>query len=199
MKKILSLFLMIGFLSACASDEAVAPIQEMSFKDQAPIALAVSDFQIIQEYKSPMAAPNVEHLFPTTPAKAVEIWVRDRMVAKGGQFLARVVVRDASVKDTELPYAKGWRGWFKTEETNRYDGSLSVMIEIVRPDGYVEAYVSAKSTQSRTVLEGTSASEKDRIWNDLTASMASDINRELTKQISANFGPILGSSGPGVM
>lgn len=199
MKKILALFFTLSLLVACASSDAPPAPQDMSFKDQKPIALAVSDFQIIQDYKSPMASPNVEHLFPITPSKAVENWVKDRLTATGGQFLARVVVRDASVKETELPYTKGWRGWFSTEEAARFDGSLSVMIEIVRPDGYVEAYVSAKSTQSRTVLENASASDKDRAWYDLTRALANDIDRELTKQIGANFGPILMNRGPAVM
>lgn len=199
MKKIIALFLTLGLLTACASNDAPPAPQDMSFKDQAPIALAVSDFQIVQDYKSPMAAPNVEHMFAISPAKAVESWVKDRLSAKGGQFLARVVIRDASVKETELPYTKGWRGWFSTEEAARYDGSLSVMIEIVRPDGYVEAYVSAKSTQSRTVLENASQSDKDRVWYDLTRALANDIDRELSKQISANFGPILMTRGPATM
>ena len=195
MKNILCLLMLFGFLTACSSSSTPPAQAELSFKNLPPIAMAVSDFQIVNEYKSPMAAPNVEHLFAVTPAKAVEIWAKDRLVAKGGQFLARIVIRDASVKDTELPVKKGWRGWFTTEESNRYDGSLSVMMEIVRPDGYVEAYVSAKSNQSRTILEDASAADKERAWFDLTSAMASDINTELQKQISANLGPILTPSG----
>ncbi len=65
------------------------------------------------------------------------------------------------------------------------------MIEIVRPDGYVEAYVSAKSDRSRTVLEDASATEKDNVWHELAKDMIMDINAELEKQININFAPIL--------
>ncbi len=190
MKKFLILILSLGFLGACASDTPPSP-RDMSFANLPKINLYVSDFQIVEEYKSPMQSPHVDHLFPVPPSRSVGMWAKDRLVAKGGPLLGRIIIRDASVKETELPIAKGWRGWFKTEESHRYDGTLSVMIEIVRPDGYVEAYVSAKSDRSRTVLEDASATEKDNVWHELAKDMIMDINAELEKQININFAPIL--------
>ena len=191
MKRFLSLAVIVGFLAACASQNMTPAPSELSYKDQPAIGLAVSEIQIQNDYKAPMQAPNVEHLMAISPSKAAEIWAKDRLMAKGGQFIAKVSVREASVKDTALPTTTGWRGWFVTEPTNRYDATLSVMIEIARPDGYVEAYVSAKANESRTILEDASASDKDRLWYDLTKSLGDDINMELSKQIAANFGPIL--------
>lgn len=191
MKKFLPLILLGAFLAACSSNPAPMAPLELSFKDQPVINLAVDDIKVVQDYKAPMQAPNVDHLLTSNPVKAVDTWVKDRLRATGGPLTARVIIRDASITDTALPMKSGWRGWFVTEESNRYDGKMDVMIEIARPDGYVEAYVSAKSTQSRTVLEKASAAEKERVWFEISQAMANDVGKELEKQINTNFAPIL--------
>lgn len=190
MKRILSAFILLTALAACSSNFPPAPAQ-ISFKEQSQIQLAVSDIQVINNYKSPMQPPHIEHTMPTSPAKAVETWAADRLRAKGGSpLVARVVIRDASFTDTELPVKKGFSGWFNTEESNRFDGKLDVMIEIVRPDGYVEAYVTAKAAQSRTILENASAADRDRVFYEMVKQMMAEVGGELEKQIAVNFSPI---------
>jgi hypothetical protein len=193
MKKALSICLLLGLLAACTSyrQEASVP-KTIGFTDLPKIQLAVSDIEVANEYKPTMADPNVDHLANPTPTAVLQSWVKDRLQAKGSnQFKARVIIRDASITDNKLPVAEGWRGWFVNEEANRYTGKMAISVEIVRPDGYVEAYVSAKAEESRTTKENARLTDKENAWFDLTQAMAQSVNAELEKQIKVNFGPIL--------
>jgi hypothetical protein len=190
MKKILSIFVIAASLVACSSTPAPVA-REISFKDKPPIPLYVSSIDVDSSYKPPMTAPNVDHLMTPTPSQAIRTWTKDRLVAKGGSLSARVTIRDASVVETALETSKGWTGWFTSEPAYRYDGKMDVTIELVRPDGTVEAYVSAKTDRTRNVMEDTSIEAKEQIWYDMTERMALDVDAELEKQIKANFSPIL--------
>lgn len=193
MQKFLSLFLLAGLLTACSTfDDTPSAPKSISFADQPKIQLAVGEIAVVNEYKPAMADPNVDHLASPTPTAALQAWVKDRLAAKGSnQFNARVVIRDASITDTKLPITTGWRGWFDNQDANRFTGKMQISIEIVRPDGFVEAFVSAKAEESRTTKEDASLTDRENAWYDITQSMTKAVNAELEKQIKANFGPIL--------
>lgn len=191
MKKILALFLTVGFLAACSSTPE--PVDySLSFKDQKPIELYVSDIEVVKEYKPTMAAPNVDHLFQIPPSQAASIWAKDRLAARGGAYTVRYIIRDASVTEKELPISKGITGWFKSEPSARFDGKLAVTAELVRPDGTVEAFANARAQSSREIMEDTSLEEKEQAWFEMSKEMALFAGTELEKQIQTNFVSVLG-------
>jgi hypothetical protein len=195
MKKILCSLLLAAFLPACTSlwpQDAATINRNLSFADMPKIALAVSDIEVVNQYKPSMAEPNVDHLASPTPTAAMQQWIADRLVAKGStQFKARVIIREAMITDTKLDVMTGWRGWFTNEEANKYYGRIQVSIEIVRPDDVVEAYVSARADSTRTTKEDASLMDKENAWFEITSEAMGGINQELEKQIQINFAPIL--------
>ena len=94
--------------------------------------------------------------------------------------------------DTPLPRTPGVRGAFTTDQTDRYDGSLASALEIREERGnFVSGTATAKVTRSRTVPEGQSLNDRDKIWFDFTEAMMNDMNAELERQINGNLARFL--------
>ena len=71
-------------LGGCASDTLVAsPVPEVGFQHLKPIRLNVARIDVGSTYQSPMAPPNAEHRFPTSPAKAMTNWAKQRLHSGG--------------------------------------------------------------------------------------------------------------------
>src|ERR1700761_8023109 len=98
--KIMALFAAL-LLAACTQTSPVE-YPPLTFKKYQPINMAVSSIEFVEEYKSPMKPPYVEHLIPYSPSEAMHIWVKDRLHASGGSRVMKVIIKDGSVKATEL-------------------------------------------------------------------------------------------------
>ena len=70
----LAVLVMVGLaLGGCASQVPVKP-PAVSFGDHSPIALDVAVIDVVEQYRPPMAKPNVEHLAINPPGQAVRRW-----------------------------------------------------------------------------------------------------------------------------
>jgi hypothetical protein len=88
------------------------------------------------------------------------------------------VIKQASVVEVPLETSGGLVGWFKTEQSARYDGVLEVLVE-VRSDFGRQAYAGATVKRSRTVSEDISEAELRRVWYEMTEKMLHDLDRQL--------------------
>jgi hypothetical protein len=180
-------------LGACASPPPRQRFPDLTYGHLGQFRLDASRVEIVSEYRSPMAAPNIEHLLPVNPEQALRRWGQDRLQATGtaGRYV-RFVITDAKVVDTELPRTPGMRGAFTTDQTNRYDGSLAAAVEIREERGNYRAGVAtAWANRSRTVPEGITVNDREKVWFELVESMMNDINAELDRQIKANLAQFL--------
>jgi hypothetical protein len=143
----------------------------------------------VDEYQEPLRPPNVDHLFPTPPERAMRRWATDRLVASGTpDRYARFVIQDAKVIESELPRTEGVRGAFTTDQTQRYDLTLSAALEIREERGNFRAgFVSANTSRSRTVAEDITVNDRERIWFEMLEQAMNDLNAELERQIRANL------------
>jgi hypothetical protein len=122
------------------------------------------------------------------PERAVENWAHDRLVPTGTERRLRVRIIDASATETHLPRkAEGIRGAFTTEQTERYDVSIEVTIDLTNERGFAERSVSAKVTRSTTVAENVTPNERDKAWYDLTRAAMADFDAEMERQLRANL------------
>ena len=175
---------------------AVAPAQTqpqagLSFAAQEPITLDVADIEIVNSYVPPMQDPNVEHLIPVTPADVVKLWAQDRLRAGGQAGRARVIIRQASVKEMPLPRTKGIRGWFTKDQSERYEGTLDVEIRIDRNARGYSGHASTIVSRSTSVREDVSLAERDKALLDLVRAMAQDLNSQLETTIKNNLNPVV--------
>jgi hypothetical protein len=164
---------------------------QLRFDHLAPIRLDVAVVEVVNKYKAPLRAPNVEHRFPTPPDKVLRQWAEDRLVAAGASGSATFVIRDASVKETELPTKKGLKGLFYKEQAQRYDATFDVLLRIADANGREVGYVTARAERSRSVPEDISLNERERAWFVLTEKTVNDLGAELEDNIRNTLGRFL--------
>lgn len=180
-------------LTGCATPPSQSRFPELTYSHLGQFRLDVARIEIDSQYKSPLAPPNIEHLVPASPEKAMRRWAADRLVATGtpGRY-ARFVITDAKIVDTPLPKTQGLRGAFTTDQTDRYDASFAAQLEIREERAnYRAGEASAWVTRSRTIAEGITLNELDKIRFDLVEATMNDFNAELDRQIHANLGQFL--------
>lgn len=175
-------------LAACETPVPVQRLPEVTFTHMPQLGLNVVDVKVISDFKAPLKAPNVEHLMPTSPEKALKRWVGDRLAAKGVGNVARFTISDGAVTETPLTVETGITGAFKTEQAVRYDATVAGMLEIFDDRGFRKAFASARVSRSRTLGEDASINERDRLWFDLVETLMRDFNAEMEQNVRAHAG-----------
>ena len=169
-------------VAACAPPPP-PPIPDLSYGHLGAIRLDVARFEIAVTYDPPLAAPNVEHIFPTTPAAAAERWALDRIQAVGDVGWARFIVREAGVTETALDPEGGLKGAFTDAQSERYEGVLDVVLEIRSDRGFRDAYVEARSMRTQTVAEDISVNDRRRVFFEMTEGLMAEVNAQLEDRI----------------
>ena len=190
--RFLAVFASILVLTTTACETAAPPprLPQMSFAHLPPIKLDVMRVETNSEFQPSFQAPNVEHLFPTSPEMAARRWVQDRVQPTGRGRLARFIIHEASAVETKLKTDKGFGGNFKNEQSERYDLSLSASLQVLDERHMPVATASARVTRSRTVAEDTSLAQREQIWFEITETMMKDFDREIEiaiRQYMASF------------
>lgn len=166
-------------LAACEAQPVAQKLPELSFADKRPFQLNVGQLEIVPEYQPTGRKPNVEHLMPLSPENATVRWAQDRLRPMGKSGFARVLIKDAKVVEVPLSTDKGFTGMFKDQQSERYDGSLDVAIQILDERHFPVADVVARATRSHTVAEGATLNERDKIMFELSEGLIRDIDSQM--------------------
>jgi len=186
MKKLLAFFALLA-LTACSDNDAPAP-PALSFTRYQPIYMSVSNIEVIEEYKSPMRAPNVEHQMPYSPADAMQIWVKDRLRAAGGPHTMQVIIKDASVVEKEKPKPDGIEGLFTLKADHEYTARLEVEMRIYGSEAMSEASIDVVASRNMTLSSMLSANGRDERFRAMIQEMMTATNAELEKNIFQHLG-----------
>lgn len=186
--RLMTLVLLAVPLAACETQVADGRLPEMRFAHMAPINLDVASVEVQSKYRAPLAYPHVEHQFPTPPEKALKNWAADRLKAVGRQNTARLTIHEASVVETKLPVDKGFTGFFKKEQAERYEAKLEATIEIVDSRGVNLGFVEARVSRGRTLGEEVSLNQRDKFFYELTEALMKDMSAELEKNLRTHLG-----------
>jgi hypothetical protein len=181
----------LATLAVAACQNTTPPMQklpEISFANLRPFNLDVGQLEIVSEYVSPGRSPNIEHLMPVSPEGAAQRWAQDRLRPMGKSGFARVVIRDAKVIEVPLAIDKGVSGAFKKEQEMRYDAKLDVAVQILDARHMVIGETVASAARSRTVAEGITLNERDRVLYDISESLAKDIDEQMSQLIRNYLG-----------
>jgi hypothetical protein len=135
-----ALLLSLLGLAACSSSATRPTFQEIRFEDRPKLRLDVATIEVERVFRPTLKEPQVEHLFPVPPEIAAESWARDRLEATnpGAPRRARVRILDANVKETPLQKTGGLRGAFTTEQSERYDATVEVSVDLLGERGFPE-------------------------------------------------------------
>lgn len=170
-------------LVACQAPALPPPLPELTYRHLDPINLDVGRIEIVEQYVPPLTAPNVDHKFPTPPSQAMRQWAKDRLNAVGEIRTARLVIKDASAIETKLETRGGLRGAITKDQSERYDVTLDVVLEVRSERGAAVAFANAVVTRSKTVVEDISLSDRERVFHEMTEEVMNEVNAELEKNI----------------
>ncbi|MEI6556824.1 MAG: hypothetical protein WCO00_00330 [Rhodospirillaceae bacterium] len=177
-------------LAGCASQVPVKP-PAVSFADRNTIGLDVATIDIVDQYRSPMAKPNVEQLAPNPPGQAVRRWAAERLRAVGRSGSAQIIILDASIVESQLAREQGITAYFTTQQAQRYDGRVEVKIVCQSPTTGLTGYAQATASRSSTVPEGISLAGREEAWDKLVRGMMEDLDSRLSHAVQDGLGPML--------
>ena len=181
---LIGVLILVLVMAACTTTVSRPVFKELSFERLPRIEFNVARIELVEAFQSPLREPNIEYTFPTPPALAFKRWVHDRLRAEGGSGAVRVTIRDASVLRIPLAANTDIEGLITTEQGERLDATLNVLIEIMDAHGVASgSYASAESQRSRTVPEDLTLNERDLIYQEITEALINDINATLEQNI----------------
>lgn len=186
-KKWFITFVLVGLLAACETTVTPKQFSDLRYTHLPTISLAVARIEVVNQYQSSTKKPHVEAEFPVLPAIVASNWLRDRLSAVGGSDVVRATVTKASVVEVPLKRSSGIRGAFTKDQSERYDATLALKIDILDFRGNFLGTVSSQAKRSQTVSEDLSLAERERIWFRMTEVMMNDLNKSLEKQIRQHF------------
>lgn len=186
--RLLLVFLLSGLvLAACTTPPPRNVFEEITFQQRGPIKLDVRELIVEQVYQAPNQLPNVEHLFPVSPAAAAARWAKDRLAPSGPIGQVRYLVREASVTETPLKLSGGLKGAITAEQSERYDALIVVEIQIIGESGRAEGTATARAERSVTTPEDLTLNERERVWHKLTRDVMQDLDAQLDQTIKSAF------------
>jgi len=186
------LALTVFLVAACSSAPPPPPqFADIRFTNKPPIVLRASIVDIRDEYEPPFKPPFVEQTFPIPPARAVANWARDRLKATdpSSPQRVRVTITDASVKEIDLRLTPGLRGAFTKDQSQRYDASVALRVDLLDDHGSPVRSVTASATRSRTVAEDITLNDRDRVFYTMTEQLMQDLDQDLDSKIRGSFDP----------
>ena len=169
--------------SACDTPPNRRDFATLTFQDRPSIRLDVAQIEIVQAYKAPGQAPNVDHLFPQKPLDVATSWGRDVLRAVGQRGMATYTILDASTIETRLPRSTGLTQVFKKEQSDRYDLKIAVQLDLNNPLLRATGTAQASASRSQTVAEDMTLNEREAVWFDMTESAMRELDQKLEAAI----------------
>jgi hypothetical protein len=176
-------------LAGCTTPVALPVYPDITFQHKAPIRLDVRTIEVFETAQTgPVEAPNrdIRYALPVSPLAAMQSWAEDRLVPAGGAGIAQVAITENYFVETPLDKTTGIKGLFTVDQTERYEGAISVKIDIVghpSRSGFVEARASA----SRTVPEDFSYNQRERVLYEMVDTLTHALDDRLEQEMRARL------------
>lgn len=173
-----------ALLAACSSAPERLVLPEITFENQPKLTFAASNVETVVEYQPTAQPPHIELNIPQPPQVVAQRWARDRVAPDNSQQnTVRVVIRKASVTETDLRKTPGLRGNFTEDQIARFDTDVEMSVQLHDVRGFRLAEASASAKRSNSMREDATLNDRDRIIHDLVRETMMDINRELERNI----------------
>jgi len=172
-------------LAGCNTPVSIPVYPDITFQHKPPFRLDVRSVEVIETASTAPVEPpdrDIRYALPVSPLAAMQNWARDRLVPAGPAGTAQVSITENRFVETPLDKTTGIQGLFTVDQSERYEGSMSVRIDIVghpTRSGFVEARAAA----SRTVPEDYSYNQRERVLYDMVVAMTKALDERLDQEI----------------
>jgi hypothetical protein len=174
------------FLVACDTPNPNPGFPELTFTHKPSIRLNVAKIEIINEYRMPFKAPNIEHLVPVAPGATAERWAADVLKPAGTRGTAQFVITRAPFTEEKLKTKSGIQGIFSIDQSERYEAVLEARIVILDGNRRVGT-VRAIASRSRTAREDASPNQRAKQWYAMVERLMADFDAEMRGQVGTHL------------
>lgn len=183
-------------LAACTAPEPVPEFPDLRFTQQQPFTFQADEKVILSQFRPSFQPPNVEHLMPVPPERALRTWAEDRLAVSGtggvpggvgGLRTVRFVIHDAAVTEERLDTERGVTGFFTDEQAWRYTAHIDAEVQVMR-DREVLASARTEGHRSTTIAEKASLNEREAAWYDLVTKLMTDFDQAMSQNIRQYLG-----------
>lgn len=169
-------------LGSCSTPPA-PQFPELTFTHLPQITLGVERIEIVDNFTPPSDSKHVENRMPVSPEQALKNWARDRLRANGVSGVAKFIITNASVVETDLARSKGLKGVFTTEQAERYDAAVNVEVRLEGVPRVNQAFAQASVERSQTLAEDASINVREEVWFALTEQVMKDFDPQMSASI----------------
>lgn len=150
---------------------------------EAPLVLAVGRIVSENRYRPPLAAPNVEHLFPVSLAGNARLWGETRLKAGAGLKDQSDGERTAHFTVERAEAVAGPDGMVRAR--------LMARVEITSPPGRSLGTASANVTAEAVIAQGLEPTARMDAEQALTQALLARFDAAMTAAIRAGLGAFL--------
>ncbi len=184
-------FAFLVLTAACTPRVEPPPVPDFAFNDRPPIGVAVESVDIVNAYKPPLRAPNVEHEFRAVPAQVARSWARARLEKGGSAGSFKFLIENASVVEKELPTKTGLQDFIFKEQSRELIATLDVKLEYDVPwqQSVRTGTINVKAESTTTLLEGMTLAEVDTAYFKMLESLGERLDEQLQARLREVFRP----------
>jgi hypothetical protein len=177
-------------LAACAEGPPVSSPPDMTFANLRPFEINAAKVEVINNYRPPLQAPNVDHAFRTPPAVATEQLIKKQLLPVGHENVLRAIIDDASVVSEEIEQPDGFVNALMDREDARLKGKILVRFELVSPlaPDVVLGHAQVLAKREKTLVDGVSLAERQRVYHSLTEDLMDNLNDGMRAIVVSTFG-----------
>lgn len=172
-------------LAACTTTPEKPTYADITFSHLSPIKLNVGEIKVVNEFKSTLKSPHVEHELPVKIDQSIIRWSKDRLQAVGGSgAYAILTIKDASAVEAAMEKSKGLKGVFTNDQSELYTFHVAVELKIVEVNGS-KGLATAESKRSKSVPEDITINNREKMYFEQTELILQDFDAEMEKNIRA--------------
>ena len=190
--KKVSILLCAVILAACSTVAEPAVFPSLSFANLEPIAIGVSNVEVMDAPVLSRQPPNVEHLSPVSFEEAINAWANRRFAANGvGSTRLTVALNSGSLVENQLTTNRGLRGLLTNEQATEYEGRIHVTLRAIDRDGIVRGETSAEVWLTRTMAEDASHEERQMLLYEMVETLVQSLDDQIISEMRQHFGTYL--------
>lgn len=183
--------LFAALLAGCVTNPQVAArLPDMTFDNLKKVELNVRSVEVRDDYLSPMMPPHVEHLFSVPLYTVAENLLKSQLISMGSENVLRAIIVEASVVRTELAIDHGFQDFLMRKPAEQFDAKVLLRFELFneRAPDIVLGHAEVEAKRTKTLLEGSSAADRDTAYYELTEGVMNDLNNGLQTVVKSTFG-----------
>jgi hypothetical protein len=178
-------------LGACDTPPERQRFPQITFQHLPTINLDVAQIEIVSAYRAADHPDDNAADYPEAPEKLAVEWARDRLKAVGQRGQANYTVVEARAVRVPLPRSSGLNAALKTEQSDRYDLSITVKLDAGNPISGKSGVVTETVTRSQTVPENMTLNQREVVLFNLLDTAMKDLNARLEASIPQYMGPLI--------